>query len=89
MHEDRSMNEDRTNRYVGVYPADGGDCIGYCKPVANGEVSLETQTEQSVGKLELIPGDYVAISQIGLTLKTKTLTNFTVRVPEPALEVVL
>lgn len=84
------MNENQMKRYVGVFPADGGDCIGYCVPVVHGNVSLETQIEQSIGKLELVPGDYVAISQVGLIPKTaKTLTNFTVRVPEPALEVVL
>lgn len=83
------MNEDRTKRYVGVFPADGGDCIGYCIPVWDGEVSLETQIEQSIGKLELVPGNYVAVSQIGLAPKTKTLTNFTVRVAAAPLEVVL
>lgn len=83
------MNENETKRYVGVYPADGGDIIGYCVPVPNGEVSLETQIEQSIGKLTLVPGDYVAVSQIGLLPTTKTLTNFTVRVTAAPLEVVL
>jgi len=82
------MNDTPQTRFVGVYPADGGDVIGYCSQAINTEVSLETQIEQAIPKLGLEPGNYIAVSQLGL-LGTKTLTHFTVRVPEPALEVVL
>lgn len=82
------MNDTPQTRFVGVYPADGGDVLGYCPTVLNTEVSLETQIEQAIPKLKLEPGDYIAVSQLGL-LGTKTLTHFTVRVTAAPLEVVL
>lgn len=75
------MNRNQLNRYVGVYPAAGGDCIGYCLPVLSSDVDLKDQIEQSIGtKLIIGPGDYIAISQVGLFPKTKTLTPFSIRV---------
>lgn len=83
------MYENDIKRYVAVFPADGGDWIGWCTPVRHSDVSLATQIEQSIGELGLAVGDYVAISQVGLRPKTKTLTNFIVRAPAAPLEVVL
>jgi hypothetical protein len=83
------MNRDYINRYVGVYPADGGELIGWCVVVLHQDVSLESQIQRSIDKLELSPGDYVAISQIGTGAGPKTLTNFTIRVAAAPLEVVL
>lgn len=83
------MNENQIKRYVGIFPLTEATASAIATLSRMGRSALETQIEQSIGKLELVPGDYVAISQVGLIPKTKTLTNFTVRVTAAPLEVVL